>query len=935
MYLVRKGMFLIVLTIGVAIIQHKAIAQYGTLQGRIIDSKTLRPLPFASVYINNTTIGTTSDEDGDYLLQEIPTGTHEFIVSYIGYQIYKTKIHIIIDQHINSNVRLTQVPTNLSEVNVKSTVDKKWKRQLGTFKKIFFGTTPFTKSCTIHNPWVIEFNEDKKGTLTATTSAPLDIENLALGYRINYQLTAFSADLSNYKISGYTQFKEIETNDSLLSSLWTARRKEIYVGSSRHLFKSIIDRQTSENGFLILKDISGLPEIVRKSAYLTNINQSIMAYDLMDKVLPLSNQGQYKIIVPDRLEVHYLKKSVTPSIYRNIVNPVSWIEVKGGSIEVSSEGIPLNPSVIFFSGAMGDARMAQMLPNNYIPPTQFLIDSIETVKQNKNAFAPFFERAYLQTDRPYYYPGDALFFKAYMNYETPMLQDSLSHVLYVDLINERNEVVDKKVLHLDTDNAEGNFILPFNIAKGKYAIRAYTRWMLNFNSTNLFIKPIDILGPNELVENIEFEPSKKGQIYIVANQEEFKVREKITLAFEAKNEFDFPIAANLSVSITDINQVAPIQNEKNIITDFDFSDRELEDTSINKIKYQIQYGIDFRGKIKPVKKMIPGIVTVFQKDTDDVFTIPTAPNGTFNHHLQFSGTREFFVQGKNFKGKKVEVKMDSTLDLAVHTTFPYQHITIYEPKDLSLRHIPNSALATKMLEEVIIEGKKSERPSLSSYHHAADVSIEGDKLRQSNTTDLLSAIQMRVPGLRILYHINGGVISKFLTLGGPSSFESSQECLIIIDGIVLIPAEGQSIADQLAGMSVSEIESIDVLKFGSGAIYGVRGANGVIVVKTTNGTYEANKKSTPNFKKLMLILLSGYSESVDFSSPDYSTDNTEEQLDGRSTIYWNPNVNTDGTSLTELSFYSADLPTTYRVVIEGLTKEGKPVRGEHLIKVTR
>jgi len=42
------------------------------VRGRVRDAKTSEPLPFANVYLNNTTIGTAADESGDYLLKMYP-----------------------------------------------------------------------------------------------------------------------------------------------------------------------------------------------------------------------------------------------------------------------------------------------------------------------------------------------------------------------------------------------------------------------------------------------------------------------------------------------------------------------------------------------------------------------------------------------------------------------------------------------------------------------------------------------------------------------------------------------------------------------------------------------------------------------------------------------------------------------------------------------
>jgi len=68
----------------------------------------------------------------------------------------------------------------------------------------------------------------------------------------------------------------------------------------------------------------------------------------------------------------------------------------------------------------------------------------------------------------------------------------------------------------------------------------------------------------------------------------------------------------------------------------------------------------------------------------------------------------------------------------------------------------------------------------------------------------------------------------------------------------------------------------------------------------------------------------GYQVSREFYSPVYETKEQKEDPtpDLRTTIYWNPDVQTDEAGQAKISFYAADVPTTYTITIEGITKEG-------------
>ncbi len=57
----------------------------GIVYGKVTDAETKESLPFATVFIKGTLIGTSADEDGNYQLKEIPIGTHTVYCTYIGY----------------------------------------------------------------------------------------------------------------------------------------------------------------------------------------------------------------------------------------------------------------------------------------------------------------------------------------------------------------------------------------------------------------------------------------------------------------------------------------------------------------------------------------------------------------------------------------------------------------------------------------------------------------------------------------------------------------------------------------------------------------------------------------------------------------------------------------------------------------------------------
>ncbi|UCC24984.1 MAG: TonB-dependent receptor plug domain-containing protein [Gemmatimonadales bacterium] len=95
----------------------------------------------------------------------------------------------------------------------------------------------------------------------------------------------------------------------------------------------------------------------------------------------------------------------------------------------------------------------------------------------------------------------------------------------------------------------------------------------------------------------------------------------------------------------------------------------------------------------------------------------------------------------------------------------------------------------------------------------------------------LATMLSRLPGVTVVHSskLYGGLEVRIR--GSSSSFQTSQEPLFVLDGMPIPSGDGQ-----LFGIDPNTIETITVLKdAGATAIYGSRGANGVILIKTKGG----------------------------------------------------------------------------------------------------
>lgn len=928
------------LSVALILLAMNAFAQTGSVKGRVIDAKTFKPLQFATVYMNLTTIGTVTNGDGDFHMQNVPAGQYDIVVSYVGYSPYQSRVNVNDSIPLTMSIKMVPSATNLEEVLVRSKKDDKWNDSYEKFRRYFFGLSPYTSECKILNPWVLDFSEDTKGLLTAKAALPLEIENRGLGYNITCTLKDFVAGPNTYKILGTYRFVEADTYDTTLSALWHSRREEVYRGSPRHFFKAVVDNRIVEEGFDLYIDTSNNPEIVRNGGFLANINVTLKPFPL-EGIVEGSANGQYVIKLPPRTEVHYLNRAAHPKIYRNIAHPVSWLDVSKGSLTINSSGIVMNPNQLIVLGAMSDARIAEVLPYDFHPATAIAADNKTAPKKAYSKLAALLEKPYLMTDKPYYYPSDAILFKAFFNYISPVYRDSLSHVMHVELIDASQKIIQSKLLPVNAGTSYGDFNLAVTTKPGDYTLRAYTRWMMNFDKRIIFSKPIKVL-PVELLGKVnDIQPESKN-LSILTEKADFETREKITIAVEATNFYGNVVAADLAVSVTDIEQAAVPLNEKNILTQYPFTKDMLPDTSSKVAPYLIQYGIDFKGQMVVGKKQQPsnGVLTVYQDNVSDVFAIHTDENGKFHHELQLMDSVDLLIASKTAKGRSAKVIMESVEDPvpAIVPQAPLQ-LEVYKPGDPSKYHQVDLYSTAKMLEAVTIEAKRIERQTIAEQKYLmSDSHLDGDFLRATNAVDLLTALRGRVPALRIIYvkdFSSPDGVKKLIFFPGPTSEKVIAECMVELDGIVLTPFADATMAETLEAMNVSEIESVDVFRFGAASAYGVRAANGVISIKTRNGNAPVTKAPRPERSKLQVVKLAGYAEAAEFTSPDYSEHSTnDDRTDYRSTIYWNPLVITNAKEPTIISFYAADIPTRYRIVVEGVTADGEAIRGEKIIVVS-
>jgi len=509
-------------------------AQY-TISGRVLNQADTKPVANASVFLSNASVGSKTADDGTFTLIGAKPGKYELLISIIGFDTYTQ--NIIVDNNIKlPDITIFPKAIALNEVKIKP--DDKRDDYYEQFKNEFLGTSELAKQCKILNPEILDLAyDDVTSTLTASSSDFLEIENDALGYKLNYLLTNFAFNdkdrVINYQ--GYALFQEMKGTPTE-ERLWQKKRQEVYEGSSMHFLRSALSNRIEEEGFRVLQlalhpNPERPPEILiaanikyykelqsgshsrdsltywEKKEKLIPFFQTLMHSPLNkeDIIKPAKQQGVYLLSYKgDALHITYNKNHRFPQKPQvdHLDNPgntsTTIVSFNSAGALFDANGGILNPGDVAFTGVWIRSRIAELLPLDYEATANKTVNADSTVSKNIIAKLKTFsadyitEKAYLHFDKPYYSAGDTIYFKAYVTLGERHEPSTMSGVLYADLINTNNKIDQAIKLQVTDGVARGDFALPDSLPGGNYHVRAYTQWMRNEGEAGFFNQTIPV-----------------------------------------------------------------------------------------------------------------------------------------------------------------------------------------------------------------------------------------------------------------------------------------------------------------------------------------------------------------------------------------------------------------------------------------------------------
>jgi hypothetical protein len=378
-----------------------ATAQKVNVTGKITAADKNEAIAGASVFLSNSSVGTSTASDGTFTLSGLSPGQYTLVATAIGYESSQQTV-LVTNDAINLNIVLLPKSIVLNEVKISAISKSDRRKALARFKTEFIGTDENAADCKILNPDVLTFSfSQNKNILQASTNDFLVVENNALGYQIKFMLKSYESNLftSDITYRGSRIFEDLKGGESKKKK-WHKKRDEAYFGSAMHFYRSLAKDSLDAAGFKIYR-LSRQQNILRPSdevigqgmarAQRSNrdsllfwaelkemsqyANHKFKGKFLVKDILLKSEQpGLFGLKFPDHLYVVYTKKWET-NYYRDVYrspNDLNYsttiVSLTDGSDHIVFDK---NGTVIgngpFYEGAWSQQRISTQLPVDYVP----------------------------------------------------------------------------------------------------------------------------------------------------------------------------------------------------------------------------------------------------------------------------------------------------------------------------------------------------------------------------------------------------------------------------------------------------------------------------------------------------------------------------------------------------------------------------------------
>jgi len=321
-----------------------------SISGQIIDSVMNEPIYYANIFLANTTIGTTSDSMGHFVLKNIPAGNYSIVVSFIGYELQRQNIQVASGSTIILNFALKKTVLEMEPLEVVDTHDKNWRLLFDTFRTDFLGYTENAASCEFENPEVMHLSTDENGALCGWTLRPLRMKHNNFGYLVDIIVQDFESTDEEVRYIVLPKYMEMTPALDDQRKAWIENRRRSFYGSYRHFFYSLFFGQLEEAGFSL--------ELVRQPKRFRTPEAVFSSENAFGTIF---SNTQFALIK----RLHF-KDYLRVRHHENWAR-TSFLKMPFDTMQVDIAGNTLADAKIRRSGFWGRIRFADELPLDWLP----------------------------------------------------------------------------------------------------------------------------------------------------------------------------------------------------------------------------------------------------------------------------------------------------------------------------------------------------------------------------------------------------------------------------------------------------------------------------------------------------------------------------------------------------------------------------------------
>ncbi len=447
------------------------------------------------------------------------------------------------------------------------------------------------------------------------------------------------------------------------------------------------------------------------------------------------------------------------------------------------------------------------------------------------------------------------------------------------------------------------------------------------------------------------------------------IRQRVDLTVTATNAEGAPVAANLSLAVTDTKQQSAIRPYGRSLVSYllmtsdltgyiEQPDYYFDPKNTDRLvkldmlmmtqgwrrftwekvmaptypptRFFVDTSLTLSGTVYMATSRVPApgaTMTVMRSGKDSSREMGTATADEqgrfFLHGMKLVDTNTVYIHAMRGNSRNVNVVLDKLYSPQVRLIRPplapldisYEELSELLKRQRSYLDIERQINLNReiQLQTVTVKGKKADPyAGQRSMYGTPDATLVVDDMISAGATSIFDLIR-RLAGVQV----NGGGATPSVTIRGGAP-------LFMLDGM-------RSDIQAIASIPPQTVANIDVVK-GAGAI--IMGGSSAINIITKRGgpSKDVSNVASPG---VLVEKVVGFAPKRQFYAPRFDAATPDERVrpDFRATLHWAPMLRTDATGKATTSFFTSDAKTTLRLVVQGATKAGHPGYDEGTMKV--